>query len=88
MNPLLILFAVLVVLALIFVWISLQSFRRWWTKPYANPAKLYRQLRKMKKISRVEHRAILEKSLVNVPAGSKGKPRVDWLKACAKLFNA
>lgn len=87
MNALMILYAVIVVIVLFFVCIGLQSLRRWWVKPYANPAKLYRQLRRLKRISRADHREILNKSLVAPPEGNQRKPQIDWQKACRSLFN-
>ncbi len=81
MNPMLYLYSALAGIGLLFLWAFLVSLRRWWLKPYSNPTKLYRKLRRLKKLSRDEQKAILEKA--TIPPGDKksSKPAVDWLKA-------
>lgn len=81
MNPILLLYASLSGIGLLFLWAFLVSLRRWWTKPYANPAKLYRKLNRIKKLSREEQKRILEKAAIPSGEAKSARPSIDWLKA-------
>jgi hypothetical protein len=87
MNSLLLLYVSLAGIGLLFLWAFLVSLRRWWTKPYANPAKLYRSLRRIKKLAREEQKRILEKATLPSGESKSSKPTVDWLKASQYLMD-
>jgi hypothetical protein len=81
MDPMLFLYIALAGIGLLFLWAFLVSLRRWWIKPYSNPAKLYRKLRRMKKLSRDAQKTVLEKASQAPSDKKSSKPIVDWLQA-------
>ena len=74
-------------IGLLCLWAFLVSLRRWWIQPYSNPAKLYRKLRRLKKLSRDEHKATLEKAVIPPEDKKTSKPAVDWLKASRSIID-
>lgn len=85
MTPI-IAWAILGLLATLFVlWCVIAMFR-WWTKPYHRPAKLYRQLKRFKRISRDEEKKILEAARANTP--DPRKRSIDWVVASRELLDS
>jgi hypothetical protein len=82
MNPILILSFAVVGIGLIISWSLFLGFCRWWARPYSKPKRLYRQLRRVNRIPRDKHLAILDKCRLSKADPKNAKPAIDWLEAC------